>query len=315
MKDLIFTNDDQITLVAGLNHYSQSSDFKDSKKWALEWIKQHIPDEFERLQDAKEHLFSNRGFVCRMIERGFKVSDDQRQALVKFFKNIVTNKTTKNEITEMPKRLPAERVNEVIFQLEDIIDQILADEEPNQLKLPVDKAQLTAAQSWIEQQMVDAQEMVAKHQAILDQLENAYTRCGGVKDKIVSQAKSSKVKKSDLTAEKAAAAKSMKYQKKDDELKIESLSPARIVGAKEVMVFNTKYRTLTHYVAEEGKTLKVSHSSIRNADAKTSVSKKIRKPDEFFSSKDIWKAYGLVKTTAQAAKSLVSECCLIVAVK
>lgn len=314
-KDINFADaNNKHTLTSGLSYYSQTYDFKDSKKWALEWISKNLPSEFDRLKDAKETAFSNRGFVCRMIKMGFKASDEQVQSLNKFFSGIVTNQPAKEENDSQPKRKPQDKVNMVIFQLEDIIDQILSDSEPSQIKVGEDKAQLVQAQAWIEKQIIETHEQIAKQQAILAQLENAYTQCGGVKDKAVTKPKP-KGKTESITAEKAAAAKSMKYKKRDDELGMESLSPARIVGAAEVLVYNTKYRTLSRYVAEKGLALSVSHSSIRGFDPKLSTSKTVRKPLEFFKVGDIWKAFDLVKTTNRSVNAHISDQCLIVSVK
>ena len=184
MKEISF-KDGQNTLISGLNFYSKNFSFFFFLQFALEWIQQHLPDEFDRLKDAKEHLFSNRGFVCRMIKNGLEVSEQQKLDLNKFFMNINTSKVVDEEPKEQtPKRKPVEKVNEVIFQMEDVLDAILSDREPKPVTVPIDKGQLVEAQGWLEKQIVEAQEQVAKQQAILDQLVAAYERCGGIKEKM-----------------------------------------------------------------------------------------------------------------------------------
>ena len=307
------------TLASGLNYYSQTFDFKDSKKWSIDWIQQHLPDEYDRLKDAKEHLFSNRGFVCRMIKNGLEVSEQQKHDLNKFFMGINTTRVVEEtkETEPKPKRKPVEKVNEVIFQMDDVVDAILSDEEPKPVTIPIDKSQLIEAQGWLEKQIVDAQEQVAKQQAILEQLISAYERCGGIKEKLSKPKKPAKVKdtKESLNTEKANAVKTMKYLKKNEELGIESLSPARIVGSQEALLYNAKYRTLIRYVAEPGKTLTVSGSSVRNWDQTKSTSKTVRKPKETLLVKDVWAAYDLVKTTAKTPNSRVNEEVLILSVR
>ena len=310
------------TLGSALNHYSLNFDFKDSKKWALEWIKMHLPDEYDRLKDEKEHKFSNRGFVCRMWKNGLVLSDQQKHDLAKFFLNMPTTAPEVEEratVAPAPKRKPVEKMNTVIFQVEDVVDAILSDSEPKPVVVPVDKAQLTEAQTWLEKQIIEAQEQVEKQKAILEQLTSVYERCGGIKSKI-SPAKpkpKAKVKEtaSTLNADKAKAVKTMKYQKRDEELGIDSLSPARLVGAKEAMLYNTKYRTLIHFVAKPGETLSVKGSSIRNHDEEKSVSRTVRKPKDFFAVEDRWKAYDLLKTTERKASSHVSSEMMIIETK
>lgn len=305
------------TLASGLNHYSQNFDFKDSKKWALEWIKTHLPDEYERLKDEKEHKFSNRGFVCRMWKNGLVLSDQQKHDLAKFFLNMPTTVPEVEERDPAPKRKPAEKMNTIIFQMEDVVDAILSDNEPKPVEVPVDKAQLTEAQAWLEKQIIDAQEQVEKQKAILEQLTSVFERCGGIKNKIAPAKPKAKPKETPATlnADKAKAVKTMTYQKKDEELGIESLSPARLVGAKAAILYNTKYRTLLRFVAKPGESLVVSGSSIRNHDEEKSTSKKVRKPKDFFAVNDRWKAYDLLKTTERKATTHVSSEMMIIETK
>lgn len=306
------------TLASGLNYYSQHFDFKDSKKWSLEWIKVHFPDEvYDRLKDEKDHKFSNRGFVCRMMKNGLDLSDQQKRDLAKFFLNLpVSVPEVEERDTAVPKRKPVDKVNTVIFQMEDVVDAILSDGEPKPVEVPVDKAQLAEAQAWLEKQIVEAQEQMEKQKAILEQLTSVYERCGGIRSKIAPPKPKAKPKETTATlnADKAKAVKTMTYQKKDEELGIESLSPARLVGAKAAILYNTKYRTLLRFVAKPGETLVVSGSSIRNHDEEKSTSRKIRKPKEFFAVKDIFNAYDLLKTTERKATTHVNHETMIVAI-
>lgn len=307
------------TLASGLNHYSQNFDFKDSKKWALEWIKTHLPDEYDRLKDEKEHKFSNRGFVCRMWKNGLVLSDQQKHDLMKFFLNMPTTVPVIEERdTAAPKRKSVEKkANSVIFQMEDVIDAILSDNEPRPVEVPIDKVLLSEAQAWLEKQIIETQEQVEKQKAILEQLTSVFERCGGIKSKLAPPKPKAKPKETAATinAEKAKAIKTMTYQKKDEELGIESLSPARLVGAKAAILYNTKYRTLLRFVAKPGETLLVSGSSIRNHDEEKSTSKKVRKPKDFFALEDRWKAYDLLKTTERKATTHVSSEMMIIETK
>ena len=308
------------TLTSALNYYSLNFDFKDSKKWSLEWIKTHLPDEYDRLKDEKEHKFSNRGFVCRMWKNGLVLSDKQKHDLTKFFLNMPTTLPEVDEratVAPVPKRKSVEKANTVIFQMDDVVDAILSNNEPKPIVVPVDKAQLTEAQAWLEKQIIETQEQVEKQKAILEQLTSVFERCGGIKSKISPAKPKVKPKEtaSTLNADKAKAAKTMKYQKRDEELGIDSLSPVRLVGAKEAMLYNTKYRTLIRFVAKPGETLSVSGTSIRNHDEEKSTSKTVRKPKDFFAVADIWNAYGLLKTTERKASARVSSEMMIIETK
>ena len=79
-----------------------------------------------------------------------------------------------------------------------------------------------------------------------------------------------------VPAEKIVA--KLKYKKADEPLKLVSINPADILGAKELWTYNTKSRKLGKYVASEFADLGVKGTSIINFDEHKSVQKTLRKP-------------------------------------
>jgi hypothetical protein len=71
-----------------------------------------------------------------------------------------------------------------------------------------------------------------------------------------------------------------KYRKEDLTYQVTSTDPKGIVGAKEVYVFNTKYRSFMRFVSETDKGLTIRKSFIEGYDLKTSYGKKLRKSIE-----------------------------------
>jgi len=72
----------------------------------------------------------------------------------------------------------------------------------------------------------------------------------------------------------------IKYMKQDDKLKLVSINPTDIVGAKELWVFNVKTRKLGKYVSGEFNELSVKGTSVTGFDEIKSVQKTLRKPEE-----------------------------------
>lgn len=72
----------------------------------------------------------------------------------------------------------------------------------------------------------------------------------------------------------------LKYMKTNEPLKLVSINPADILGAKELWVYNTKNRKLGRYIAKEYSELGVKGASIINFDENLSVQKTVRKPEE-----------------------------------
>jgi hypothetical protein len=72
----------------------------------------------------------------------------------------------------------------------------------------------------------------------------------------------------------------MKYCKSNEPLKLVSINPTDILGAKELWIFNTKTRKIGKYVAAEYQELGVKGTSITGFDGAKSVQKTLRKPEE-----------------------------------
>jgi hypothetical protein len=73
----------------------------------------------------------------------------------------------------------------------------------------------------------------------------------------------------------------LKFKKSDDELKLVSINPVDIIGAKELWVYNSKTRKLGRYVADDMTgPLNVKGTGIVGFDENKSIQKTIRKPAE-----------------------------------
>lgn len=82
--------------------------------------------------------------------------------------------------------------------------------------------------------------------------------------------------------EKPAAliVKKLKYKEKDDEHCLVSIAPANIIGSDQLWIYNIKSRTLTVYNALGPVGLSVKGTTITGYDEKTSICKKLRKPED-----------------------------------
>ena len=72
----------------------------------------------------------------------------------------------------------------------------------------------------------------------------------------------------------------LKYKKTDEPLKLVSINPTDIIGAKELWIYNTKTRKLGKYVADAYQELGVKGASITGFSGTESVQKTLRKPSE-----------------------------------
>lgn len=99
-------------------------------------------------------------------------------------------------------------------------------------------------------------------------------------DMLAQEAKINKKPRAKKPTDKSKLVAKMKHLKQDDKLKLVSVNPQDIIGAKELWVFNTKTRKLGKYVAAEYQELSVKGTSITGFDPVKSVQKTLRKPEE-----------------------------------
>lgn len=78
----------------------------------------------------------------------------------------------------------------------------------------------------------------------------------------------------------AKQVKDLKFKKEDTDFKLVSVAPEYLIGATEVWAFNTKYRYLTFYAANDSKGFGVKGCALTNWDEKRSITKTLRKPEE-----------------------------------
>ena len=99
-------------------------------------------------------------------------------------------------------------------------------------------------------------------------------------DMLAQEAKINKKPREKKPTDKSKLVAKIKYLKQDDKLKLVSINPQDIIGAKELWIYNIKTRKLGKYVAQEYLELGVKGTSITGFSETLSVQKTLRKPEE-----------------------------------
>jgi hypothetical protein len=97
----------------------------------------------------------------------------------------------------------------------------------------------------------------------------------------VQTAKASRAPRKRKAASPSKVVSKMKYMREFTELNLKSIKPEDILTSSELWVYNTKYRKVQVYRAENG-TLSVKGTTILGFNVKDSMSMTLRKPEEFF---------------------------------
>ena len=99
-------------------------------------------------------------------------------------------------------------------------------------------------------------------------------------DMLAAEARVVRKPRARKTISKEQLVATLKYKKTDETLKLVSVDPTSIIGARELWIYNTKLRKLGKYVAAEFSELSVKGLSIINFDEVKSIQKTLRKPIE-----------------------------------
>lgn len=97
----------------------------------------------------------------------------------------------------------------------------------------------------------------------------------------VQTAKATRAPRKRKAASPTKVVSKLKFMREFAELNLKSCKPEDILAASELWVYNTKYRKVQVYKAENG-TLSVKGTTILGFSVKDSVSMTLRKPEEFF---------------------------------
>lgn len=130
-----------------------------------------------------------------------------------------------------------------------------------------------------DEEVVEGYEGISKKRrsellSMMEKLENACTM-------IIESGKQTRKPRKKKAPSKEKLVAKVNFKEKDVELSLVSINPIDILDSKEVWVYNTKYRQLGRYIADElSGGLSVKGSTIQGFDESKSVSKTVRKPEE-----------------------------------
>ena len=99
-------------------------------------------------------------------------------------------------------------------------------------------------------------------------------------DRIVLAKKATRVTRKKKSPSVEKLIKRLNYQKMDDNYKIVSINPEKIIGAQRLIVFNTKYKVIREFISTSVNGLQVSGSTLKNYNEDESIQTKLRKPEQ-----------------------------------
>jgi hypothetical protein len=276
---------------SALQWYNYNNEQEDHKKALLEYLAMIDADKtyIKRIKTVpKNYVIGTIGAISRLLVRKWTMPDAvierHHVRIDDLLKYAVADKPV---VVEVDKRYVPTK--DVILKgiIDEQIDALLNDVDHNyslyneltkgQYSVIVTNAIIPWLQALVDEfdlegyedlSKVTKKKWVAFHQAMVDDA----TRFVNNKKAVRSPRK-----KKTISTEKLIAA--LKYQKAFPDLKISSIAPQMVIKAKQIWIYNTKYRTLTVFnsLTEDG--MSVKGTTLINFDPKTSVTKTLRKPE------------------------------------
>ena len=306
-KDISITDVDPLDVLASINWYVTTSDKRNYKKWTLDWMnderspwsKEDI--DFAKRSNLKE--FRTYGHYCRLLSRGFPQIKQLTETVDKYInKLIIRGKSKKNASSDKVTITPQERMRNQVTELAGEI-MSLCDSANESIINKTDDHKKIDIYKWLGQNNVGYRQAemlslvfapaLAELDELLkgkdDQLVEGYSYLnkrqqkqlhkfmnGLVSDCMRYNADNTPTRKRRKIDPNKVVSK-VQYEKSSKEFGIKSADPVDILDSSKVVVYSTKYNTLSVYYASVGQTLSIKGTTIQNFDPEKSVSRTIKK--------------------------------------
>lgn len=283
------------------HHYM--SDKTEAKRWAKQYLEKvghkDAARKFSSVPDTSLPLTFC--WTAKLFLDDWKISEYRiertTEELLRAAKRVVEEKESTEEKKNQPSvyELTLEKISNVIADIEDLIDSnqwdfsmyeyLQVNEIPQKYISRILKYYEPLLEEWkligkrSETDINEAYSHLSKKEvkdrvAFLEGMINDLNRWGDNQKKSRAPRK-----RKPISADRKVA--KLNYQIEDNALRLKSINPTSIIGASELWVFNTKYSSLTRYVAVDKGGLDIRGQTLINFDPEKSVEKRIgRKAEE-----------------------------------
>lgn len=304
-----------------LRHYNYFYDYKEAFKWASTWVKKYKPKDYARFQKIEQWRINTAiGGMCRMHMNGAPFDAKQIQWIhdkldVAMQESIETKEqkdVTSRTIADIMKEKTSDFIADIEAVLDDFYRGVSLDIENysvyNELKkidAPANTAKAiieyyTPLKNEVEELLTKkTKDLVEGYQHMKPAKKKEYlallTRIVSDAEKYMASKKAIRKPRAKKVVSVTAQTTKVQYQKESAEFKVTSVDPINIVGATEVYLFSTKYRTLSRLVTSSATGFTIRGTTIQDIDLEKSKKKKLRDPNSVLSN--------IMSTKAKAIKT------------
>ena len=285
---------------------------KKLKEETVKYAKTKKIEKYEKLNNLDTHYFGVLGKACYLLTHGSDIEEVWQQYIDKEICQLIEKENLKPEeieednknedipvlnIQERMKEQATPVANEFDLWLENFLEDPKGfDIDKCDFRTKIVQAELKAGhvRHLVKFFESEAQEVKLALSGTDDQVNEGYSHLRKIELKkldkfydklfadanmIVESSKTSRKPRKKKEIDKAKIVSKIVYMKEDTDLKLVSINPIDILGAKELWVYNTKTRKIGKYIALDEAGLSVKNATILNFSDK-STEKTLKKPKE-----------------------------------
>lgn len=297
----------RVDLIRALNKYHLSYDKEDARKWIIEYCKQKGMVQTASIMRSKEYDYPasicSLGFCCRLNMRGAShvITDEMLQEKL----SLITPKAVE-------KKVSRHKPNPLGILYDSAYDKTIETKTAQSMKLEGTTADINDVLKQARRDLEDIQHYPDEYdKAIVKPLISFLTSIVDQKPIKKAPPRVAKPKPPSKLVSK------LRYQKQFDELNLKSISPEKIIGARELYAYDTKTRQLSCFVSDSK--LSVSGISIMDYNPDKSFVITIRKPQELFAPKHthrtLTSALNTIKASRRQPRQRLTETTILLSVK
>lgn len=276
------------SLIRAYSWYEGICDSAEAKEWLVEYATKNYNHNLKAVKAVNlTHISRAACWSAKMLLNGMKLPESVVDKLHNYLDSLTY------EADEPEVSTPKAKVQDsdpLISEIEDQIDRFMNGETTitfniyEALKNGATKEQarkvITHYKPWLEELELigknpDVKEGYSRYsKAQVKIFRDFASEIVGDCERFLSNAKKARKPRKAKAKSANQILRHFKYMKAHDKLKIQSVNPEQIIGAKQLFVLNTKNNVLTMFVAKDGG-LGVNRTAITNYDEKLTKSKRV----------------------------------------
>jgi hypothetical protein len=328
-------------LISALNYYNANHDDKDKKKWLISHLAKTDKKLAVELLKVDEYHFRYAGILARLMDGGSELQEKEsnyfNERLVKLKEQVGSRQKSQDKLDKktadaLAAAAPSnvisiqqrmeEKARELASEIDGAIDDFMINKKndfstknyllANLVAAPIAKrigemyidtaAELREAIEGTDPQLVEGYSHFTKRELkkFADFVDGIISDC----NQQVQTAKANRAPRKRKEKPASVQVARMKYLKEFAELNLKSIKPEGIINSTEVWVYNTKYRRVGVYKADNG-VLAVKGTTVLGFSVTESKQFTLRKPADFFKGLTIGKRPLNAKMKTLTTKSAV----------